>query len=124
MQPTLYIVIPCYNEQEVLPRTAPLFLEKIDSLIEKGKIGEKSRILFVNDGSRDDTWKTIENLSYENEKFEGISLSRNQGHQNALLAGLTYAVERSDIFLTLSYVFSSFVDDGFDAVLNESQGRK
>lgn len=101
MQPTLYIVIPCYNEQEVLPRTAPLFLEKIDSLIEKGKIGEKSRILFVNDGSRDDTWKTIENLSYENEKFEGISLSRNQGHQNALLAGLTYAVERSDITVSI-----------------------
>lgn len=101
MQPTLYIVIPCYNEQEVLPETAPLFLEKINSLLEKGKIGEKSRILFVNDGSRDKTWEIIEKLNSENEKFEGISLSRNQGHQNALLAGLTFACERCDIAVSI-----------------------
>lgn len=101
MQPTLYIVIPCYNEQEVLPETAPLFLEKINSLIVKGKIGEKSRVLFVNDGSRDETWEIIEKLNSENERFEGISLSRNQGHQNALLAGLTFACERSDIAVSI-----------------------
>ena len=101
MQPTLYIVIPCYNEQEVLPRTAPLFLEKIEFLIENKKIGEKSRILFVNDGSRDKTWEIIEKLNSENEKFQGISLSRNQGHQNALLAGLTYAKDHSDITISI-----------------------
>lgn len=101
MKPILYIVIPCYNEQEVLPRTAPLFTQKLSSLIEKGKIGEKSRILLVDDGSRDETWNIILRLSSENEQFEGISLSRNQGHQNALLAGLTYAESRCDITVSI-----------------------
>lgn len=101
MKPILYIVIPCYNEKEVLPETSPLFLGKLDFLINEGKISDKSRILFVNDGSRDETWDIISNLNLENERFEGISLSRNQGHQNALLAGLTYAHTRCDIAVSI-----------------------
>ena len=91
MKPILYIVIPCYNEEKVLPETKFMFLGKIKELIDLGKIADNSRILFVNDGSRDDTWKIISTLSQENEYFEGISLSRNRGHQNALLAGLEEA---------------------------------
>ncbi|MEG0092291.1 MAG: glycosyltransferase family 2 protein, partial [Oscillospiraceae bacterium] len=91
MDKILYIVIPCYNEEEVLPVTAPMFLEKLDSLIKQGLCCEKSKILFVNDGSKDRTWEIISALSQENEKYMGITLTRNRGHQNALLAGLIYA---------------------------------
>ena len=101
MKPILYITIPCYNEEEVLPVTAPNFLEKLNSLIEKGEISEKSRILFVNDGSRDKTWEIIEDLSKGNCHFMGISLSRNRGHQNALLAGLSVAAEESDVTVSI-----------------------
>ena len=97
MTPILYIVIPCYNEQAVLPVTAPLFLEKIKSLAAAGKISEESRVLFVNDGSRDDTWKIIKGLSKEDPHYLGISQSRNRGHQNAVLAGLMEARDRCDI---------------------------
>ncbi len=89
--PILYIVIPCYNEQEVLPLTAPLFLQKINALSEKGKISPDSRILFVNDGSKDDTWKIICQLAQSDPHYIGISQSRNRGHQNAVLAGLMEA---------------------------------
>lgn len=101
MKDTLYIVIPCYNEQEVLPITSAQFLDKINSLIEKNLCGENSKILFVNDGSKDRTWEIIENLSKQNDKFCGISLSRNRGHQNALLAGLMYAKDRSDVTISI-----------------------
>lgn len=101
MKDTLYIVIPCYNEQEVLPTTSAQFLDKINSLIEKNLCGENSKILFVNDGSKDRTWEIIENLSKQNDKFCGISLSRNRGHQNALLAGLMYAKDRSDVTISI-----------------------
>lgn len=87
-QPVLYLVIPCYNEENVLPLTSGLFAQKIRSLVSLGKISEKSRVLFVNDGSRDKTWEIISDLSRKQEVFEGICLSRNRGHQNALLAGL------------------------------------
>ena len=100
-KPILYIVIPCYNEEEVLPVTAPKFLEKLNFLVEKGDIGEKSRILFVNDGSRDKTWEIIESLSKENEHYKGASLSRNRGHQNALLAGLSIASEECDVTVSI-----------------------
>lgn len=101
MKPILYIVIPCYNEEEVFPQTCKLFKSKIDELVELGKIDVKSRVLFVNDGSKDDTWKIIERLSRDNEVFEGISLSRNRGHQNALLAGLMEAKELADITVSI-----------------------
>ena len=97
----LVIVIPCYNEEAVLPITAPLFLNKIDALIHQGKISQDSRILFVNDGSKDDTWKIIKQLSAQNKHFMGISQSRNRGHQNALLAGLMEAIDFADITISI-----------------------
>lgn len=101
MQPILYIVIPCYNEQEVLPVTAPMFLQKINDLYIDGKISEHSRILFVNDGSRDKTWDIITELSQIDEHYCGVSLSRNRGHQNALFAGLMEAKDRCDIAISV-----------------------
>ncbi len=99
--PVLYIVIPCYNEQEVLPITAPMFLQKLQQLIGDGLIAEGSRIMFVNDGSSDGTWELIRALSEEDEHYIGISQSRNRGHQNALLAGLMEAKERCDISISI-----------------------
>ena len=93
MKPILYIVIPCYNEQEVLPVTAPEFLKKIKDLTVQGKISDESRILFVNDGSKDTTWEIIKKLASEDIHYTGISQSRNRGHQNAVLAGLMKAKE-------------------------------
>lgn len=84
----LFCVIPCYNEEEVLPETSKRILEKFKSLISQGKISKDSRALFVNDGSKDKTWEIISGLHESNEIFQGINLSRNRGHQNALLAGL------------------------------------
>ncbi len=101
MKPVLYIVVPCYNEEEVLPLTAPIFIEKLHSLEEKGKISEKSRILFVDDGSRDRTYEIIKELSQKNKCINGISLSRNYGHQKALLAGLTEAKDKCDITISI-----------------------
>lgn len=101
MKPVLYIVIPCYNEQEVLPITAPMFLDKLTSLSEEGKISEKSRVLFVNDGSKDKTWEIIQGLAKTDERYCGICLSRNRGHQNALLAGLMEAKEKCDITISI-----------------------
>ena len=101
MQPVLYIVVPCYNEQEVLPITAPMFLEKINSLASAGKISGDSRVMFVNDGSRDKTWEIIEELAAKDEHYIGISQSRNRGHQNAVLAGLMEAKELCDITISI-----------------------
>ena len=100
-QPVLYIVIPCYNEQEVLPITAPMFLKKINSLASEGKISPESRVLFVNDGSRDRTWEIIRELSEQDEHYIGICQSRNRGHQNAVLAGLMEAKDRCDITISI-----------------------
>ena len=97
----LYIIVPCYNEQEVLPLTAPQFLKKLEQLIADGKIDEKSRVMFVNDGSRDDTWNIICALAAANEHFIGISQSRNRGHQNAVLAGLMEAKNKCDITISI-----------------------
>lgn len=101
MLPKLFIIVPCYNEEEVLPVTAPLFLEKIQNLQNKGKISAGSRVLFVNDGSKDSTWQIIEKLAKENEVFLGISQSRNRGHQNAVLAGLMEARDLCDITISI-----------------------
>lgn len=100
-KPVLYIVIPCYNEQEVLPITAPMFLKKLTQLCDDGLISGDSRIMFVNDGSSDGTWELIGALSEENEHYIGISQSRNRGHQNALLAGLMEAKDRCDISISI-----------------------
>lgn len=101
MAPRLYIVIPCYNEQEVLPITAPMFLEKIKALAGAGKISEDSRILFVNDGSKDNTWNIIKELSKQDEHYIGICQSRNRGHQAAVLAGLMEAKDVCDITISI-----------------------
>ncbi len=99
--PTLYIVIPCYNEEKVLPITAPVFLEKLMSLIGQNEISDKSRILFVNDGSNDRTWDIISEFSRSDEHYIGISQSRNRGHQNAVLAGLMEARSLCDITISI-----------------------
>lgn len=101
MLPTLYIVIPCYNEEKVLPITAPMFLNQLTSMIQKQKISNKSRILFVNDGSKDQTWNIISKLSKQDEHYIGISQSRNRGHQNAVLAGLMEAKDICDITISI-----------------------
>ena len=99
--PSLYIVIPCYNEEAVLPITAPLFRDKLLSLSSQGKISPDSRVLFVNDGSKDNTWNLICQLAKEDEHYMGICLSRNRGHQNALLAGLMEAKDKCDITISI-----------------------
>lgn len=97
----LFCVIPCYNEQEVLPTTSSLLRDKLHHLIEAGKISADSRIIFVNDGSRDATWDIIQSLHNEDEIFQGINLSKNMGHQNALLAGLMTAKDLCDAAISL-----------------------
>ena len=91
MQDVLYIVVPCYNEENVLPLTAGTFLQEIKDLTEKGKISDRSRILFVNDGSTDRTWEVIRALAMEEERYIGLSLTRNCGTAGALLAGIREA---------------------------------
>ena len=101
MTPRLFIVIPCYNEEAVLPITAPMFLEKLRQLTAAGKIAEDSRVLFVNDGSRDKTWSIIRELAAQDEHYIGICQSRNRGHQNAVLAGLMEARDKCDITISI-----------------------
>ena len=100
-KPVLWVVIPCYNEEQVLPITAPLFLKKIQELTEAEKISINSRILFVNDGSADKTWEIIRDLAAQDEHYIGICQSRNRGHQNAVLAGLMEAKDRCDITISI-----------------------
>ena len=100
-KPTLFIIIPCYNEEKVLPITSKQFLEELQTLIDTDKISQDSKILFVNDGSQDSTWDIIVNLSKENEHFSGISQSRNRGHQNAVLAGLMDSRDKCDITISI-----------------------
>ncbi|MBR5798746.1 MAG: glycosyltransferase family 2 protein [Lachnospiraceae bacterium] len=101
MKHKLYLVIPCYNEEEVLPETAGRLKEKINSLIAKEKISKESRIVFVNDGSKDRTWELIQQLHAQDEMFSGINLSRNRGHQNALLAGLMTVKDHADMVISM-----------------------
>ena len=100
-KPILWIVIPCYNEEQVLPITAPLFLEKINRLAARGLVSDKSRVLFVNDGSKDKTWELIQGFAAQDEHFIGIAQSRNRGHQNAVLAGLMEAKDKCDITISI-----------------------
>jgi len=97
----LYLVVPCYNEAEMLPTTSSYLMDKMQHLIHQGKISPGSRICFVNDGSTDDTWKIISDLHDKNSIFSGISLSRNRGHQNALLAGLMTVKGLCDFTISL-----------------------
>ena len=97
----LYVVVPCYNEQEVLDETSKRLKEKMYALIESKMISEKSRVLFVNDGSKDKTWEIIQKLNKEDKLFTGVTLSRNRGHQNALIAGLTTANKYADMTISL-----------------------
>ncbi len=97
----LYIIVPCYNEEQVLPVSSGLLLDELKELISKGLVSKDSRILFVNDGSKDSTWELIVNYSRENTYYKGISQSRNRGHQNAVLAGLMESVEYADITISI-----------------------
>ena len=99
--PILHIIIPCYNEEKVLPITAPLFLEQLNKMKIEGLISTQSKIVFVNDGSRDSTWEIIKKLSKENSAYFGISQSRNRGHQNAVLAGLMESMNNCDITISI-----------------------
>ena len=134
LAPVLYIVIPCYNEQEVLPITAPLFLNKLNALAAAGKISVDSRVLFVNDGSRDETWRIIKELAGKDEHVIGISQSRNRGHQNAVLAGLMEAKDLCDITISIDCdgqddinAMDAMIDayrDGYDVVYGVRSSRE
>lgn len=108
----LYIVVPCYNEQEVLPETSKRLKKKMTDLMEKGIVDSESRIMFVDDGSRDQTWSLISELAKEDAIFAGVKLSRNQGHQNALLAGLMTAKQYADCVISMD----ADLQDDIDAV--------
>jgi len=108
----LYIVVPCYKEEEVLPETAKRLKDKMSSLIDNGKIAESSRIVFVNDGSTDSTWEIIKQLHESDKVFSGINLSRNRGHQNALLAGLMTVIPYADVSISMD----ADLQDDIDAV--------
>ena len=110
MKDILYIVVPCYNEEEVLPETSRRLREKVSALIAEGKISDRSRILFVNDGSRDRTWQLISELHDSDHIFSGVNLSRNRGHQNALLAGLMTAKEKCDMAISMDADLQDDVD--------------
>ena len=101
MTPKLFLIVPCYNEEAVLPVTAPIFLKKLKDLAAAGKIAPDSRVLFVNDGSRDSTWSIIRKLAEQDEHFLGMAQSRNRGHQNAVLAGLMEAKDLCDITVSI-----------------------
>ena len=134
MAPVLYIIIPCYNEEAVLPVTAPMFLGKLSSLINAGKISDNSRIMFVNDGSKDTTWEIIKQLSTEDPHYIGISQSRNRGHQNAVLAGLMEARSLCDVTVSIDCdgqddinAIDAMIDayaNGYDIVYGVRSSRK
>ena len=105
-------MIPCYNEEAALPISAPIIREKLLSLIERGLLSDESRVIFINDGSRDRTWEIIEELAKAYPHIEGIALSRNQGHQNALLAGLMEERENFDFLISMD----ADLQDDIDAI--------
>ena len=109
---TLYIVVPCYNEEEVLHETTKRLKEKLNKLIKNKKINKDSKVLYVNDGSKDNTWAIIEEINKNDKMFTGISLSRNRGHQNALVAGLLTAKEHADIIISMD----ADLQDDIDAI--------
>ena len=118
MNNTLYIVVPCYNEEEVLPETSKRLKAKVESLVSAGKISADSRIMFVNDGSRDRTWELIAQLHASDPVFSGVNLTRNRGHQNALLAGLMTARDRCDMAVSMDADLQDDVD-AVDAMVDK-----
>ena len=106
----LYIVVPCYNEEEVLPETSRRLKDKLEGMIAAGTISEESRVLFVNDGSKDRTWSMIAELHEKDRRFSGVNLTRNRGHQNALLAGLMTARDRADMVISMDADLQDDVD--------------
>lgn len=134
MNNILYLVIPCYNEEEVLPETSSRLKEKMNELISQNKIDAKSRVIFVNDGSKDRTWEIIQSLHQEDKLFGGINLSRNRGHQNALLAGLMTVKDYADMVISMDAdlqddinAVNEMVDkylDGTDIVYGVRSSRK
>ena len=118
MADILYIVVPCYNEEEVLPETARRLGDKLSALTSAGKISESSRVLFVNDGSKDRTWEIISGLHAEDPRFSGVDLSRNRGHQNALLAGLMTAKDRCDMAVSMDADLQDDID-AIDAMVEQ-----
>ena len=131
---TLYVVVPCYKEEEVLPETSKRLKAKLTALIAQGKISPRSRILFVNDGSKDRTWPIIEELHASDRIFSGVNLSRNRGHQNALLAGLMTAVQYADMMVSMDADLQDDIDamdrmidayhEGYDVVYGVRSSRK
>ncbi len=131
---TLYIVVPCYNEQEVLPETVSRLRKKLDTLTASGAISNDSRIVFVNDGSKDRTWELITQFHNEDPHVQGIDLSRNRGHQNALLAGLMTVRDRADCVISMDADLQDDIDavdamlekyeDGCDIVYGVRSSRK
>ena len=134
MNNTLYIVVPCYNEEEVLPETSKRLKVKLEQLMEAGKISHASRVMFVNDGSKDKTWALISQLHEESPLFCGVDLTRNRGHQNALLAGLMTARDRADMVISMDADLQDDIDavdamvdkylDGVDIVYGVRSSRK
>ena len=134
MNNTLYIVVPCYNEEEVLPETSKRLKVKLEQLMEAGKISPASRVMFVNDGSKDKTWALISQLHEESPLFCGVDLTRNRGHQNALLAGLMTARDRADMVISMDADLQDDIDavdamvdkylDGVDIVYGVRSSRK
>lgn len=101
MAKVLYVVLPCYNEEEVLKESAKQLKNKLNTLVKNGSISKKSKIMFVDDGSKDKTWEMIREFSEKDKIFAGVKLSRNRGHQNALLAGLMVAKEKAQIVISM-----------------------
>lgn len=130
----LYMVVPCYNEEEVLDETTRQLVPKLESMAEQGKISRKSRILYVNDGSSDQTWMVISRLHEEYDMVSGLNLSRNRGHQNAVLAGLMYAKDHCDAAISMDADLQDDIDaidkmvdkfrDGKDVVYGVRSSRK
>lgn len=110
MSKILYVVVPCYNEEEVLELTTQKLTEKMNALIKNKKIDKESKIMYVNDGSKDKTWEIIEKLNKENKLITGVCLSRNRGHQNALLAGLMTAKEHADMVISMDADLQDDID--------------
>ena len=118
MRPILYMVVPCYNEEEVLPETSKRLKKKMQALMDEERIDPKSRVMLVNDGSKDKTWVMIEDLHQQDPLFCGVKLSRNRGHQNALLAGLMTAKDEADVTISMDADLQDDID-AIDRFLDE-----
>lgn len=118
MAKILFMVVPCYNEQEVITETTRRLKEKYEALIEKGKISPDSKVLYVNDGSKDNTWDMIRDIHNNDKMFRGLCLSRNRGHQNAVLAGLMQAKEEADMVISMDADLQDDID-AIDAMVDK-----